>query len=155
MNINLVLVNIKQKDLLRNMVKDYREELFESKNPGEYKYFDSYFNKKSYKPYFIKVDNQIVGFILVNKYSIVEIKANSIAEFYVKKEYRNKGIGKTAAYKVFNMFPGKWEIREREKNIMAYKFWNKVIGEYTNQSFSELILNNEDWNGPIQIFSNL
>ena len=154
MKIHLIPVSIGEKEILSNLIQEYQKEIFKQEKIGEYKYLDSYWQEPNRHPYFIKVDDEIVGFVLVNKYSLVEKEANSISEFYIKKESRNKGIGKQSAFKTFDLFPGKWEIRELDDNVPAQGFWRKVINEYTNGDFKEVILNNREWRGPTQIFDN-
>lgn len=51
------------------------------------------------------------------------------------KKYRHKGIGKEAAVKVFNLFPGSWEISQWTNNLPAQQFWEKVVAEYTNNKY--------------------
>lgn len=152
MKLNIVIVSKSEKELLNKMMTVYRQELLRLDNPGEYKYIHLYFENKNYHPYFIKVDKNIVGFALVNNYSIIEKDCFSIAEFYIKKEYRNKNIGKTAAIKIFDLYPGKWEIRELKTNTKAHQFWVTVINAYTNGNFKEINLKNERWTGPVQLF---
>ena len=154
MKINLVKINKKEKDTLSKMMTVYQQELLCLDNPGEYKYLHLYFENVNYHPYFIKVDKEIIGFVLVNNYSVIEKNCYSIAEFYVKKEYRNRNIGKIAAIKVFNLYPGKWEIRELKKSTKAHEFWVNVINKYTNGNFKEINLDNEQWKGPVQLFRN-
>jgi hypothetical protein len=52
----------------------------------------------------------------------------------------------------FNLFPGKWEVREIESNVAGQHFWRKIIAEYTSGDFNEVSLNNESWQGPAQVF---
>jgi len=84
----------------------------------------------------------------------VEKEAKNISEFYIKKEFRNKRIGREAALKIFEIFEGKWEVREIKENPTAHQFWLKVIGEYTQGNFKEIEMNNEKWQGWTQIFPN-
>ena len=154
MNIHLVPVNIKNKEIISDLLKEYQKEVLKQKKVEEYKYLDSYWQDPDRYPYFIKVNKVTVGFVLVNSYSLVEKEAKSISEFYVKNEFRNKEIGKLAAYNAFDLFLGKWEIRELNDNVPAQSFWRKVINEYTNGNFKEIVLNNKDWHGPVQVFNN-
>ena len=154
MNICLVPVDIKEKKVLNDLIKEYQKEILKQAKVEDYKYLDSYWQDSDRHPYFIKDDDEIVGFVLVNKYSLVKKEANSISEFYVKKEFRYTGIGKQSAFKTFDLFRGKWEIRELNDNVPAQDFWRKVIGEYTNGNFKEIVLNNKDWQGPVQVFDN-
>lgn len=61
---------------------------------------------------------------------------HNIAEFFVMKKYRHKRVGKTAAVKIFDMFPGGWEISVWQDNLPALNFWEKVAAEYTNGKYS-------------------
>ncbi len=152
--INLNLININDKEILRNLIKEYEKELLNIENPEEYKYLNSYWGKEDRFPYFINVDNKIAGFILVNGHTLINKDGKNIAEFYIKKEFRNKGIGKLAAFKVFDKFKGNWETRQIKENISAQNFWRKVVSEYTKNNFQEIFLNNKDWCGSVQFFTN-
>jgi predicted acetyltransferase len=154
MKILLIPVDTKEKEILSDLIQEYQKEILKQENIEEYKYLDSYWRDTTRHPYFIKVDEAIAGFVLVNKYSLAEKEANSISEFYIRKEFRNKGIGKQVAFKTFDQFRGKWEVRELNENVTAQEFWRKVINEYTNGNFKEAVLNNKDWQGPVQIFDN-
>jgi len=152
MEIKITLVGIKDKEILRTLVNDYQKEIVKSENPEEYKYLDSYWQKPNRYPYFIEVDGKIAGFVLVNNYNLIEKDAKNVSEFYIKREFRKKSIGKMSAKKVFDLFPGKWEVRELESNTVAQKFWRNVIEEYTGNNYKEVILDNEKWHGPVQTF---
>jgi len=154
MNIEIVKVERKDREILREMLRDYEKEITDSKD-GEYKYFDSYWERENRWPFFIKVDKKIAGFILVNQHNLVEPKAKNLSEFYIKKEYRGQRVGLGAAIKVFEIFPGKWEIRQMVENQRAHVFWLKVINEYTRGSFKEIKMDNEKWRGWIQTFNYL
>ena len=154
MKIDLVLVNKNEKEILSDLIKEYERELLKVNEPEKYKYLNSYWEKENRFPYFVYVDKNIVGFVLVNDYNLINKDGKSIAEFYIKKEFRNKGIGKMAIFTIFDSFSGNWEIRELKENINGQNFWRKVISEYTKENFQEIFLNNENWQGPVQIFNN-
>jgi predicted acetyltransferase len=121
-----------------------------------YEYLDSYWRDPASQAVLIYVEDCIAGFALVNSYTcLLESRdARSIAEFFVLRKYRMKGVGKTAAFELFNQFPGKWEVRQIPKNEGGQQFWRKVIGAYTGGKYEETVLNNELWEGPVQTFSN-
>lgn len=154
MDVSIDLVDINNKKVLAELIIEYQQEILGQENIGEYKYLNSYWQKPDRYPYFIKIDSKVAGFALVNSHTVVEKGAKNIAEFYIKPEYRNKGIGKLSAKKIFDTFHGKWEVRELDDNILAQKFWRKVINEYTNGNYSEIMVNNKDWQGLIQSFDN-
>ncbi|MFA5026030.1 MAG: GNAT family N-acetyltransferase [Candidatus Shapirobacteria bacterium] len=153
MEIEIKAIEIKDKEILRKMIEIYEKEI-SGEDAGEYKYFDSYWEKKNRWPFFIMVDKKIAGFVLVNEYNLVELTAKDLSEFYIKKEYRHQRIGLKAANKVFDMFLGKWEIREIVENPKARQFWLKVIDEYTRGNFKEVTMDNDKWHGWIQTFDN-
>lgn len=153
MDIGLRPVQINEKQNIISLVKEYREELLGEK-ADEYKYLNSYWEDPQRHAYYILLGNKIVGFVLVNDYSVTVDKAMTISEFYIKKLHRGKGIGKKIAFKVFDRFPGTWEIREIEHNKSGHAFWKKIINEYTKGNYKEKFLKNDKWNGPVQVFNN-
>lgn len=119
-----------------------------------YEHLDSYWEDPSRLPFVISVDEQVAGFVLVNSYTCVQ-KAGatrSIAEFFVLRKYRRKGVGRTAAFLIFDRFPAKWEVRQIAENEAGQRFWRRVIGEYTGGGYEEVILDTEAWHGTAQIF---
>jgi predicted acetyltransferase len=154
MDVKLVPIKLNEKEIIRQMLKVYEQELTGLDDPGEYKYLDSYWEKENRHPYFIFVDKSLAGFVLINGHALITKPAVNIAEFYVKKEFRRQSVGKTAAFNLFNLFPGKWEIRELKENTEARKFWTKIIAEYTNNRYQEIMLENDQWTGPVQTFDN-
>ena len=72
------------------------------------------------------VDGQLAGLMLVGNYCYVlrEPDAKSIAEFFVMRKYRRKGVGRIAATRSFDRFPGRWEVLQRGENAPSYVFWN-------------------------------
>lgn len=150
MEIKLKSIQKEEKKYLSNLIKEYQSEILDESS--EYKYLDSYWEKPDRHAYFITIGSEVVGFVLINKHTFVAKKSYSISEFYIKKDWRNLGIGKKTAIMIFDLFRGKWEIREIDNNKSAQQFWRKVIGEYTNNKFEEHVFANADWSGPIQIF---
>lgn len=92
-------------------------------------------------PYVIKKDAKYVGFVLVKFISSKDRTYFSMAEFFILKKYRNAGIGKAIAVKVFNLHKGQWEVYQKESNKPAQVFWNKVISAYTKGQFTECLEN--------------
>lgn len=84
--------------------------------------------------YYWKEDSHIVGFCLIEPID----GYSEIVDFYVIPSHRNKMIGKNMAFAVFNKHPGPWQVRQIAGSELAKKFWRKVIGEYTNENYTEL-----------------
>ena len=161
MVIDLVPVKEKEKYILANLLEFYQYEFsefdgFQLDETGKfgYKYLDNYWQEKERFPFFIKVNDKLGGFVLVNNYTYAskDKQTKTIAEFFVLKKYRRQGVGKQAAILIFNMYPGRWELRETNQNKQAQKFWRNVIEEYTQGDYQEILLNNKTWKSPVQIF---
>lgn len=122
----------------------------------EYKYLDSYWTESGRFPFLIYVADKIAGFVLVNSHTYLQKseEGKSVAEFFVMRKYRRQGVGRTVAFRIFDKFPGKWEVQETKRNVAAQRFWRRIIDEYTKGNFAEIILDNKTWHGPIQSFDN-
>lgn len=136
---------------------DFSEfEGFDVEQDGIYtnEHLDLYWTESGRRAFLISVDDQLAGFVLVNSYVCLEENkgAKSIAEFFVMRKYRRQGVGRMAAGKIFDLIPGKWEVRQISSNAAGQHFWRKVISEYTGGRFTETILDNDDWKGPVQSF---
>jgi predicted acetyltransferase len=127
-----------------------RDGLFETTS------LDSYWRESGRYPFLICADNQVAGLLLVNSHTCIEENsgAKSIAEFFVMRGYRRRGVGRFAARQTFDKFPGKWEVRQMTRNAAGQSFWRTVIGEYTQGRFTEVTLDDDKWKGPIQSFDN-
>jgi predicted acetyltransferase len=96
---------------------------------GSYKYqnLNYYWNKEEFSAYFIKIDSEIIGFILSNKYPYIPDDCDiSIQEFFVLKKYRGLGYGREAALEFFRLFPGKYFVAQLVNNRPAIEFWRSV-----------------------------
>lgn len=96
---------------------------------------EEYWTNPNLHPFFIKKEDEFIGFALVESGSTGE--PSSIVEFFIGSKHKGKGYGKAAATKVFHMFPGNWEIIQIEKNYPAQAFWRGLIKNITNDHFTE------------------
>lgn len=106
----------------------------------EYKWFNNYFTDADRMAYIIQDEhNNVLGMAMVNYYLKVphSCKAQCIAEFLVLPKYRRHHIGKKVAHAIFDMYAGEWEVQPMENNEGAYKFWEKVIAEYSNNNYTK------------------
>ena len=107
-------------------------------------------------PFLIRVGGQLAGLVIVDQQSRLwpAEPASDVAEFFILRRYRRLGVGARAATQVFDRFRGRWEVRQTASNTAATAFWRKVIGAYCGGSFRELVLADERWRGPVQLFDN-
>lgn len=155
------LVPFEEKEVLRHLMQFYLYDFsefagFDVNRHGryEYKFFDHYWTEAGRFPYFIMVDQQYAGFALVNRHGVLLAEGHSIAEFFVMRKYRRRGIGEAAARHVFAQHRGDWEVRVAESNGGARAFWRQVISGYTKGRFDERAMRGDSWRGTIFLFNN-
>lgn len=66
-----------------------------------------------------------------------------MAEFFVSRTFRRRGIGRMAVELVLNRFAGRWEITEYLRNPAAVAFWRRVVANYTQGHYQERVMNGE------------
>jgi predicted acetyltransferase len=64
----------------------------------------------------LQVDGEWAGFALVKKHTDADKTHHEIAEFFVVRKFRRKGIATRFARQVFDSYPGKWEVNVWPKN---------------------------------------
>ena len=163
MKINLDPIPLSSKPVLRQRLELYlydfsQYDLADVNEHGHYgyDYLDHYWTEPGRHPYFIKIDDQLAGFVLINSYSVVlEMgTAKSVGEFFVMRKYRGKGVGTAAALETFAKFPGRWEVRQFGANEPSKIFWEKVIGTYTHGHFKKQTIPSEDGEEQVITFDN-
>jgi predicted acetyltransferase len=95
-----------------------------------------YWSEPGRFPFLVKECGNLAGFVLVKCGS--EVSANltvwDMAEFFILRGCRRRGIGTQVAHQVWKQFPGPWEIRVMESNISADHFWQRAISTFTGES---------------------
>jgi predicted acetyltransferase len=153
MDISIVPVSKDEKEILRNLLEkyDYEFSQYHKKDVNDlglygYDYLDNYWTENNRFAYFIKVDNKLAGFIMVNDYPIVNLETNyTMADFFVMYKYRKTGVGTFVVKSTFEKYKGRWGLMYHPKNIPSKYFWNKVVHEYTNGKY-ETIKDNKEAN---------
>lgn len=118
-----------------------------------YTYLDRYWTEPGRYAFLIQIDGWLAGFALVRTVEADENPLRSIAEFFVLRKYRRLGVGRTAAQRIFDLFPGHWQVNQEAANLPAQAFWRRVIGEYTGGCFTEGWQAAEAPVGPVQRFA--
>lgn len=133
-----------EKRVLRHLMQAYLHDLseFTGEVPGTdgrfnlSQFFELYWVEETRYPFRLEVDGGTAGFALVRE---IEPGLRSIAEFFVLRSYRGSGVGRAAAFVLFDRFPGRWRVAQDAPNIPAQRFWRSVIGEYTAGDFVERV----------------
>jgi predicted acetyltransferase len=95
-----------------------------------------YWSEPNRHPFLIRVDGKLAGLALVKRGS--EISGNQavwdMSEFFVLRGCRRRGIGMLAAQEVWRRFPGIWEVRVMQSNVLANLFWEQAISNFNGEA---------------------
>ena len=116
---------------------------------------DAYWEDAWRHPLLLRVDRRLAGFALVSERSRLTGAPGvfDMAEFFVMRRFRRKGVGLAAASAAFDRFKGRWEIRQHDENTAATAFWRSAIDRYTGGSYREVRWDDDAWTGPVQMFT--
>jgi predicted acetyltransferase len=96
-----------------------------------------YWKAENTFPFIIKFQDELVGFVIVDN-NVSDLSNNfNIAQFFILRKFKGKGIGRHVAFQCFDQFQGKWEVFVMPGNEGAYRFWRKIINDYTQHHFKE------------------
>jgi predicted acetyltransferase len=89
--------------------------------------------------FLLRCDGRLAGFVLVKRGSPAaeDPEVLDIIEFFVLRRHRRSGVGRQAAFLLWNRFPGKWTVRVSLGNPVALAFWQSVIAELTSGTATE------------------
>ncbi|MBT3315987.1 MAG: GNAT family N-acetyltransferase [Anaerolineae bacterium] len=142
MNIEIKSASLDQKSVTANLIELYKHDLseFEQTDVNEhgkygYKYLDHYWVEENRHPFIICVDKKIAGFVLVNDITVTGKSDLYIAEFFILKKYRRRGIGQKVAHSILSQFDVKWELSVSKDNSGGKVFWKKIVEGYTNRNY--------------------
>lgn len=167
MPVELTRVDYSDRPVLRNLTELYLYDFSVYNNDDVNKHglynwsIDWFFTDSDRHPFFIMVDGMYAGFVILRNDLawIAGEGTHDMMEFFVMRKYRGRGIGREAAIRSFNRFPGCWEVRILMKNTPAQGFWKQVINGYTSGNYREEFINIpeapgvHDWHGPAFYFN--
>lgn len=108
---------------------------------GLYESFDfkTYFTEPAHMAFMIKVDQELAGFVLLNKQGILSSTEWNIGEFFILAKFQNKGIGQSIAQELWTTYPGVWEISVIPENKPALAFWRKAVLDFTAGNYTDTL----------------
>jgi predicted acetyltransferase len=78
--------------------------------------------------FIVRVNGRPAGFALVRELPAADgVPTRQMAEFFVLRTYRRRGVGTRVARTLFARFPGRWELSVLTWNVGARPFWRGVI----------------------------
>ena len=148
MLVELAIATDADRERLENLLELYLHDCSEilgygPRENGRFGYdgLDAYWNEPGRFPFLIRADGQLAGFALVARGSQVSGDATvfDVVEFFVVRGLRRRGVGATAAARVFSSFAGTWEVRVMEENAGARAFWERAVSSFTTGTFESFM----------------
>ena len=139
------------REWIRSVYRDYLSELSVAKSGlfpalGEWdaresEFLAGWFSDLRAYPFVILSNSERCGFALVTRTIGADEtrRRHRLAEFFVVRSARRRGVGKAAAMLVFNRFGGDWEVVEDEQNRSALLVWRRVLVELTGGRYREAL----------------
>ena len=137
MFVTLQTVQESEKEILRNLYALYLHDLstftsnitIGANGFFEYEDLHMFWVNDGITPYFIKSDNEIVGFLLLLERPFLK-KENDfgINDIFILNQYKGKGIGKQVIESLLKEKRGQYFVIELVKNVPAVSFGRKYIG---------------------------
>jgi predicted acetyltransferase len=148
----------RDREWIESVYRDYLDDLaplntgvFTTTSLGEIGYstadqLSRWFGDSSVNPLVILRGHEPVGFAMVARggpSSSGKPCDYRMAEFFVGRDWRRRGIGRLAVELILNRFAGRWEITEYLRNPGAVSFWRRVVANYTQGRYQERVSNGE------------
>jgi ribosomal-protein-alanine N-acetyltransferase len=99
--------------------------------------FKKYWDDKNAFPFLVHFKEEIAGFVIIDKKGSGPDIDYNMAQFFILRKFKNRGLGCRVAEMCFEQFKGSWEVMVMPKNSGAYQFWQKVIRKYRHNQFEE------------------
>lgn len=100
--------------------------------------FKHYFTDEGKHAYLIRVNDELAGFVLLDKTQLIESVDWNMGEFFILAKFQKQGVGTYIAKQIISTIKGKWSVGAMPENIKAVRFWRKVISEITIGKFTEI-----------------
>jgi predicted acetyltransferase len=110
-----------------------------------------YWRIEGFHPLLIRMEERLAGFALINTHSRRGGKVElNMAEFFIAREHRGRGVATEAVRLILAQYPGRWEIAVAEHNVAANVFWSRTLS--ATPSVSRVVRLEGTWRGPIWSF---
>ncbi|TQM82929.1 putative acetyltransferase [Saccharothrix saharensis] len=144
MDVELVVVAESDKAVLANLVQLYQHDFSEIRDlpltrhgTFTYAYLDHYFTEPAREAYFIEVGGELAGFALARA-DVDKDGSWNVAEFFVARGHRRRGVARAAARSLFARHPGTWTLTFDHANVGAAALWRQVAASVADGPVTEV-----------------
>lgn len=150
-------------NLMQLYIHDFSELWFDREVEGElgpdglysgYPGLETYWTDPSREAWLFRINGLPVGFALVNDVAHSRSPIDrAVAEFFVVRKHRRRGVGIAAAHALFGTAWGVWEAAVVRRNAGALAFWRQAAASYPG--VRDIVEEDHDdtlWNGAVLRF---
>ena len=138
-----------QKPIIANLIQLYLYDMTESMpfpvGPDgrfEYDFFDRFWRY----PYLIHAGGEIAGFAFVIDDCPLTGRKPCwfMAEFFVLRAYRRRGVGQAALAAILQEHPGDWHVGVPKENLPSQAFWGRVLAAH-EPVVRDIVFEGDNW----------
>jgi predicted acetyltransferase len=142
-NVEVIAATFDQESVVANLFELYAHDFseFHGVEVGEdgrfgYPHLALYWSDAGHLPFLVRVKGKLAGFVLVRRGSQLSDDPAiwDMAEFFILRGHRRRGVGSEVAREVWQRVPGRWEVRVMESNRPGCEFWKQAIAGFTGES---------------------
>ena len=89
-----------------------------------------YWSEPDSHPFLVRVTGRYAGLVLIRRERNASNAVWDVAEFFVLRAYRRRGIGNQIAHQLWRGFPGLWQVRVLDTNIAGTRFWSHAVSAF-------------------------
>jgi predicted acetyltransferase len=152
-HIELIPATPDQQPILANLLELYAYDFsefhhLELGSDGRFGYRDLplYWLDPNRHAFLVTIEGLLAGLVLVKRGSERSGKqaAWDVAEFFVLRGYRRRGVGTEVAHQVWRRLPGWWEVRVMQSNRPAHHFWERAISTFKGEPAHSVLVEKGD-----------
>lgn len=134
--VELIQTGPEQAELIRNLYQFYAYESSDweqedVEQDGRFyiheEHLARYWQEPQWSANLLLVDGYIAGFLLIERSELPGINALELADLFILKRYRRKGIGRALATQVLTSGEADWLVRFYDQDEASQAFWRSVL----------------------------
>ena len=136
--VELIQTGPEESELIRNLYQYYAYESSDWEQEdveadGRFYIHDEhltrYWQDPQWSANLLLVDGYIAGFLLIEGSELPGIDALELADLFILKRYRRKGIGRAIATQVLSSGQANWLVRYYDQDEVSQAFWRAVLDD--------------------------
>jgi predicted acetyltransferase len=140
--IEVIPARSEQEPILANLLELYAHDFSEFRDleiaaDGRFGYphLPLYWTESNRHAFLVRTHGALAGLVLVQRDSEL---VWDVAEFFVLRGYRRRGIGTEVAHQVWRQFRGLWQVRVMQSNARAHQFWEQAIARFIGKTIASV-----------------